>query len=902
MNTNTDILMPSHENKLLEYLPGKTDCNAPGKWLPVWMHLEDTAEMMRLLIRNWLPDIIKRNIPDIERLGIFVGLTHDIGKMTPVFADRIQNVLTENKQFLESLGLPISTFSKNKPHPHAYMGMCILRKLDCPWGISVVVASHHGKPPGIVEFNESDNDIEDNGEYYYDGKEEIWSEIHQQWFDYSLEKSGYESVKNLPELDMQAQMLLTGLLIMADWLASNTDYFPLIDDLDNYHDFSDRYKNVWETIGLPNLWAPVSYNLDEARFDHLFQNKPYKIQQKFFDIINNAEAPGIYILEAPMGCGKTEAALSAAERLDSNFGCGGLFFGLPTQATANGIFKRLEDWAEKRAKEENAVMAIRLAHSMAELNEKYHDLKLQSLFHNNTDSLIDDDDEGRLIVHSWFNGKKQALLANFVIGTVDQMLMAALGKKHVMLRHLGLAGKVVILDECHAYDAYMNRFMDRALQWLGSYGTPVIILSATLPASRRVELINAYLDGKASKSDSQWEYSDKYPLITWTEGTEVKQDYEEIEDDKKHPVYIRHLENEKIIECLQENLTDGGYAGIIVNTVKTSQNLMEELQNVFPDADIRLFHSQFLAPVRAEKEEKLLQLLGRSAPRKKGEKMIIIGTQVLEQSLDLDFDMLITELCPMDLLLQRIGRLHRHKDHDADRPEKLKKAQCFVLPASDAAKKIYAEWLLRTTERLLPDIISIPDDISKLVQTAYTEPDSHSNLWDNYINTIEIRKAKAQLIIPENKKRNSPRNNTIAGLLNNEFLGNDQQAEIGVRDGEDSIEVILLLRRGDRALLISHKNENCSFSISSSIQNSAAEREIASQRIRLPFKFSRKNMINRVIAELIDRNQNEIPLWQDSKWIRGQLVLFLDENQETDLCGIHLVYDNEFGLREVINE
>ena len=285
-------------------------------------------------------------------------------------------------------------------------------------------------------------------------------------------------------------------------------------------------------------------------------------------------------------------------------------------------------------------------------------------------------------------------------------------------------------------------------------------------------------------------------------------------------------------------------------------------------------------------------MLDRKAPRIPGKKVIIVGTQVLEQSLDLDFDLMISELCPMDLLLQRIGRLHRHLEHNPFRPERLKKAQCYVLPASDSSRKIYSKWLLNTTELYLPSSISIPNDISELVQKVYKKPDEKSNLWNEYTRFIDIKKHKAQLLIPPNKKIKISKLNTIAGLLNNEFSDNEQRSEMGVRDGTDSIEVLMLLLIDDKSYIISDTNRDRPYLISSAIMDNETG-------IRLPYIFSTNMMISRAITEITNRNKTEIPLWQDSKWIKGQLVLFLNDKYETELCGIHLIYDSEMGLREV---
>ena len=400
-----------------------------------------------------------------------------------------------------------------------------------------------------------------------------------------------------------------------------------------------------------------------------------------------------------MGVGKTEAALAAAEILAARFGAGGIFFGLPTQATANGIFGRLVQWADNQP--DRLLKCIRLAHGMAELNEEYIRLQEQTV-------PVEDDwddsetNEHRVQVHQWFRGSKQALLACFVIGTVDQLLMAALKQKHVMLRHLGLAGKVVIIDECHAYDAYMNRYLDRTLEWLGWYRVPVILLSATLPARRRAELVEAYQQKRTSAPDAPWKTSCGYPLLTWTDGEEVRQTTIPL-DTPSRTVQTVPLTEDGLPGFLREKMQAGGCAGVIVNTVKKAQAVARMLREALPEKEVQVFHAQFLMPDRAAREQELMERIGKRSTPVRRDGLIVVGTQVLEQSLDIDFDVMVTELCPMDLLLQRIGRLHRHTWRS--RPQPMQAAVCAVLDTGEDAfdegsAAVYGKWLLWRTREL----------------------------------------------------------------------------------------------------------------------------------------------------------------------------------------------------------
>lgn len=896
---------------LVRLLAGKSDPSGGGGWLPLWMHARDTAGILRYLAQSWLPEAVRHTLGLEEellyKLVTFLGMTHDGGKMTVAFQSNILRQLPEAWERLQAyLSLP-DTFLNRSATPHAMASEAILLELGCPPGVASVIGAHHGKPQqdGLNDF--ISEQLENHPENYWGhGQEAIWRAMWQEMLDSALQESGFSDVTELPDLTIPAELLLTGLLTMADWIASNTTYFPLIpvEETGRETDYPARVERAWERLNLTAPWESPYNSMDAGAFRQQFGFPPNSLQQAVLEAADNISAPGLLIIEAQMGVGKTEAALAAAEVFANRYQAGGLFFGLPTQATANGIFDRLMDWAETQS--EDMVHSIRLAHGMAELNAEY-----RQLFpgHATTEEDADrnNDPESGVLVHRWFQGNRQALLADFVIGTVDQLLMAALKQKHLMLRQLGLAGKVVVVDECHAYDTYMNCYLDRALTWLGRYQVPVILLSATLPARRRAELVNAYLGGRAEEGG--WQTSRGYPLLTWTDGRQVCQRTVPLTEPGK-TVQMAPLTEDRLPALLREKLAQGGCAGVIVNTVRKAQAVAAQLRQTLPEYEVLMFHAQFLMPDRAEKERTLLRRLGKHSTPAERDRLIVVGTQVMEQSLDIDFDFLVTELCPMDLLLQRIGRLHRRVDR-TDRPLPLQTAQCAVLDTGNesfdaGSKAVYGEWLLWRTRQLLPQAVVLPQDIPQLVQDTYgweendvlpLDTDSVRRREEYLLKRgKQEQKAAAFLIQPPTEHRLRPRRNVLDNWMNGEQKGTEAAARAAVRDGDPSVEVLLMVRHEDGSVHFLPWQEEGRAVAADCPPCQADSVSIARQRLRLPGYFSKRWTVDRVINELEEQNRRLLPEWQQAPMLKGELVLLLDENLTAHLSQTVLRYDRRDGL------
>ncbi|MBT9136939.1 MAG: CRISPR-associated nuclease/helicase Cas3 [Firmicutes bacterium] len=896
-------------------------------WLPLIIHMKDAAWTARKLWNRWLPEGIKKAIAGeigeqdlAKQLAMFLAAVHDLGKATPVFQAKhayppqreLDDVIEKN---VRAAGLPMKNqreFEFANKTPHALATQVLLEEYGCNRNAAAILGAHHGKPPGIGVPDRST--ISAYGfNYHLEGEGKMaWSVVQRELMSYALDLAGFSSMDEVPVPPMAAQVLLSGLLIMTDWVVSNEQYYPYIHLGDSAGSIKPeiRMQTAWRKLALPAPWqAPKLLLEGHELFQSRFSFKPNTLQLAVTETAAEIHRPGIMVMEAPMGMGKTEAALACAEIFAGKTGRSGVFFALPSQATSDGIFTRLCKWIEKL--DLYGGYSINLAHGRAQFNDEFQAHKRME-----GSTQIGHDEESSLVVHEWFEGQKKSMLADFVAGTIDQLLLAALRQKHVMLRHLGLAGKVVIIDECHAYDAYMGQYLNRALHWLGAYGVPVVVLSATLPAAKRQDVIEAYLN----KSDlagvsvnlfgepiglapqpSGWAESRDYPLLTYSDGGKVKQRSIVLEDDSKLVDLVFLVENQ-LVKQLEDLLSHGGCVGIIVNTVRRSQEIAQQIREHFGEEIVQLLHSRFLAPDRTTKEQTLLKELGKTgAETERPEKRIVVGTQVLEQSLDIDFDLLITDIAPMDLLLQRIGRLHRHTRR---RPEKLTKAQCLIMGCDEngfeaGASNIYGEYLLMRTKSLLPNQLQIPQDIPSLVQNTY---DEDFDISPEPIGYTQAKKEQKKRIDSKEERARKFRIDPVWPGSNQNLVGwldtymSQQHGEAAVRDIDESIEVLLVRKNGKGNICFLPWVEGGCVISENEVPPYELGKALARQRIRLPGSFCAPWNIDDTIKELEKINSARLLAWQQSPWLKGELFLVLDQENSARLSGYRLTYCQQNGL------
>jgi CRISPR-associated endonuclease/helicase Cas3 len=532
--------------------------------------------------------------------------------------------------------------------------------------------------------------------------------------------------------------LLTGFTIFADWIGSNSDekWFPVSLGF-NPGGLEQRALDILKRLG----WGKspkrgLSFGqLFNATNPNSFQPRP--LQETLIDA---ADSQGLYIVEAPMGMGKTEAALSTAYKRWTQGQERGLYFALPTQLTSEKIHDRINKFLTNIVGEKD-VQA--LVHGNAWLRDDNTKVLTPRFLEKEGGTPENEHNDTEEVLH-WFSGTRKALLAPFGTGTIDQALLAVLPARFAALRYFALAGKVVVIDEVHSYDPYVSALVDRLIHYLLKAGSTVIILSATLTARRRASLVAA-AGGKEEKPTTA------YPLVTKVAADSPTAQYFPVRE-KLEPKRIR-LQHQYLKEenettywsDVARHVEAGANVVIIRNSVSLAQQTFRLLKSLLTEtvADERtgLLHSRFPRWQRTKNEDHWTGILGKDdSQRPNGS--LLVSTQIVEQSVDIDADLLVTDLAPADLVLQRIGRLHRHV---RNRPSGLEVPTCHLLhPETDwsgQTKEVKAAlaphgyiyppltlWqatthLAKLTEIFLPgDIREILEDSSALVPPTECSP------------------------------------------------------------------------------------------------------------------------------------------------------------------------------------
>ena len=641
-------------------------------------HLLESAAVAWTLWQEALSESIKKDVADwlhipvgdVGRLlAYWVGL-HDIGKASPVFQGALEQRYPELIVKIRETGLPIDKDPGVVYHSQI-SGKFIRDNYLAPKEIDIAISGHHGMWNSNYSYISS---------YAYGSQS--WDALREALCCVLKEVLGVQPLSAL-EMDVGEKNAFTtwfsGFICVADWISSDETCFTYCSEWKDpalyFAAAREKAKQSLTDLG----WIGWRAHGEILTFYEMYPsfNSPNEIQQqtiKFYEKFQPNE-PFLMIVEAPTGIGKTEIAMYLADRWLQQADGSGLYIAMPTQATSNQIYHRsLKVLADRYPDQKVNVV---LAHAQACWNKDLEEIRVASVGEIRGDL--------SLLASEWFqNNRKRTLLAAFAVGTVDQVFLSILQTRHFFVRLFGLKNKVVIFDEVHAYDTYMNELFHRLLEWLHSFGVTVIILSATLPEKTRKEIMSHY----CGIPESDIPIDDHYPRVSIV-CPGRKPEVEPLvwtKDDRQ--LKIRWEARDNLPDLLNERLSDGGCAAVICNTVKQAQQTYLELKEhgIVDEKNLILFHARFPFGWRDEIEQNVLSRFGKEATCENGDrpyKAIIVATQVIEQSLDLDFDFMVTELAPVDLILQRAGRLHRHT-RQGSRPPKLSQPELTILEVSNS--------------------------------------------------------------------------------------------------------------------------------------------------------------------------------------------------------------------------
>ncbi len=787
----------------------------PAAFHPLICHLLDVgvvaevmwAQCLPTSARSWFARQCGLDEASAGRWAVFLAAMHDWGKASIAFNNQVPGAPKHGT---------ISTYLLKSALQHAPFHL----PPDMANRLATIVGGHHGLFPHAADFTSAAIDKRK----HVGGA--VWKE-HQKWL--LAEVSRLLPIADAPpptQLTNAGAVWLAGFISVVDWIGSNQDFFPYAAPGGQVPaDFTpDAYlararQQARHALGALG-WSAWPDSTRPRTFGDLFPDidAPNAMQEKIIDLAPTFDRPFLAIIEAPMGMGKTEAALYLADQASLRLGMRGHYLALPTQATSNQMFSRDTDFLAHRYPSQ--VVNTQLLHGHAALSSDFQALRENERRYLQAIDIPVDRDWGfdgaapGVIASEWFTHRKRGLLAPFGVGTIDQALLSVLQTKHFFVRLLGLAGKTIVLDEVHAYDTYMSVLLARLLGWLSALGCSVVLLSATLPATRRRQLLDAWAGDQTADHAHPVDTPTAYPVITWRCGARGGAIGFEAPDRTVRLCWIAAEQRATLARDLAFALRDGGCAAVICNTVGRAQEMYRHLRDALPDTEATLFHARFPYEERKAREDEVLLKFGKPIDNpNRPHRAIVVATQVIEQSLDLDFDLMVSELAPIDLVLQRSGRLFRH---DRERTSSLATPELWVLapPESEGLPEfsrsdvyIYDEHVLLRSWLALRERseLTTPADLSTLIELVYDDtcpcpaddPPGLASRWATtrvelgHLRVEQERKAEQVTVYPPNHRESGFLGQPNQGLEedNPEF---HKSLRAVTRQGDPSITAICL--------------------------------------------------------------------------------------------------------------
>ncbi|MEU0283468.1 CRISPR-associated helicase Cas3' [Streptomyces sp. NPDC006195] len=744
---------------------------------PVVCHLLDTAAVCLVLwdrllgsgFRGRLAAALGLAEEEARTVVAFWAGLHDLGKISPPFQAQVPSAFAavrDTPSYVFAPGADKERAFRHEMATHWALSV-LLDEAGYPGAtrprravshqVAQLLGGHHGCFGGVLRARE----LAAGSAYQHGLGEEGWAGQRRAHFEELRRVIGAQAVP-AGGLPSELAVVVTGLVVVSDWLASQVEAVASLLPPVGWRAAPEALDAHWERsrAAAPDLVRRA--RLGRARFaaqefGDMFPFSPNPLQQDLVEHLPGLVAErgsGLLLVTAPAGDGKTEAALFAASVLGRSAEARGLYFALPTMATTDGMFPRVERFAREALEGERA---LTLLHSMAWLSPVYAGPAQEAAGAGAVSA------EGGTATEAgaWLRGPKRGLLAPLAAGTIDRALAAVLPLRYNALRLFGLSDKVFVVDEAHAYGPWMHSLLTRLLEWLGVFGAPVVLLSATLTGRTAGSLVDAYRRGAGFREASRIE--PVYPGWLFTDAgsgrvsspRETGSGRERVLDVSLRRVEWDSSEAPEVAvraggrrEVLRETLAvvarEGGTALVCCTTVAEAQLTFRDLRVAFPElagrvGGLRLLHSRYPAGVRqkitAECEAAYGKPLSAGDTDRPRPASILVATQVVEQSLDFDFELIVSNLAPLAQLLQRAGRGRRHERGRSGRPGWAwpeDRPRMVVLEPVDENGDIevprgwgtvYDRGLLRRTAFLLHEEdgrgIKVPGDVQRLVDDVY---------------------------------------------------------------------------------------------------------------------------------------------------------------------------------------